>query len=265
MSKKKEEFIKRINAKVSDVYETPANANILVYAPAGVGKTTLAALAPKPMVISVEGGLSCLRKLKPWQDKLDIKTYPVDGFTDLNDIYEYLRDYGHDRETVVIDTLTETQKKSMDGILDDPNRDTEKYPRDKPILQDYGRNTQQMRKLIRAFRDLPMNVIFTSHDMENKDDETGAVQIMPSLTPKLATDVIGYVDVVGYLYVADDEGTRKMLTQPKGKWTAKDRFGMLGAGMTEPTGYEILNILTEGAVKVPDWLEEIKQEVKNNG
>jgi len=191
--------------------------------------------------------------------------------------------------TVAIDSLTELQKRSMDRILDikhgtgivansgdiiiTDTSEIEAAPEDsKPsepdedvsilsgfadfevkaaTLPDYGSNTNQMRKLVRAFRDLPMNVVFTALEQEVKDEVTGEMFTRPALTAKLAEDVLGYVDIVGYYYTRlvreegkDDRIERILQVQPFKNRQAKDRSGRLGNGLINPTFTRIMNLIT---------------------
>jgi len=116
-------------------------------------------------------------------------------------------------------------------------------------LPDYGSNTNQMRKVVRAFRDLPMNVIFTALAKETKDDQTGELFTKPALTDKLAEDVYSYVDIVGFYYTKqnkDDETKldRILQVQPFKNRSAKDRSGRLGNGVLNPTFKRIMALIT---------------------
>jgi len=253
--------LERIKGKINEIEKVPITAKVLLYSDPGIGKTTCAALSPKPLIVNCEGGTLCLDKFKGFYEALDIKVIRPDTIEDIQNIFWYLKSGDHDRETVILDSLGEIQKMSMDEILRNPRRDP-KHDADTPILQDYGKNTQQMRKLIRAFRDLPMNVVFTCLSSEIKDENDGSVKVGPNLTPKLAIDTMGYVDVVGYMYSKD--GTRRLLTQPKGKFMAKDRSGKLGNGMEDPTMFSIFGKITDGEITAPDFLDDILLEVKNN-
>lgn len=153
--------------------------------------------------------------------------------------------------TVVIDSLTEVQRRSLDRIVDartgqaNPGSITKgvKFENNRTTLQDYGDNTQQMRKLVRAFRDLDVNVIFTALETEVQDELTGKVLIRPALTDKLWQDVNGYVDIVARMFTAtkDKQVERKIAFQPYGNYTAKDRTGALGMGMTDATVKQIVD------------------------
>ena len=120
-------------------------------------------------------------------------------------------------------------------------------------LPDFGTNTNQMRKLVRAFRDLPMNVIFTALDKESKDEVTGEMFTKPALTDKLAEDVYSYVDIVGYYYTRENKEDPEKLdrilqVQPFKNRTAKDRSGRLGNGLLNPTFKRIMGLI-EGTEK----------------
>lgn len=153
--------------------------------------------------------------------------------------------------TVVIDSLTEVQRRSLDRIVDartgqaNPGSITKgvKFENNRTTLQDYGDNTQQMRKLVRAFRDLDVNVIFTALETEVQDELTGKVLVRPALTDKLWQDVNGYVDIVARMFTAtkDKQVERKIAFQPYGNYTAKDRTGALGMGMTDATVKQIVD------------------------
>lgn len=116
-------------------------------------------------------------------------------------------------------------------------------------LPDYGSNTNQMRKIVRAFRDLPMNVIFTALAKEVKDDITGEIFLRPALTDKLSEDTLGYMDIVGYYYTRQNKEDETKLdrilqVQPFKNKTAKDRSGRLGNGLLNPTFTRIMNLIT---------------------
>jgi len=259
-----EKTLEKLKRKMTGIEDVKETLNILLYSDAGIGKTTAAALSPKPLIINCEGGTMSLNKFKSFHKDLDIKVVKPESIKDLQDIFWYLKSGKHDRETVILDSLTEIQTMSMDEVLVDPKRDA-KFDKDTPMLQDYGKNTNRMKKLVRTFRDLPMNVVFTCLAGEDKDENDGSVKILPELMPKLCNSVMGYVDVVGYMFTAggkDDKTLRKILTQPKGKYKAKDRSGKLGMGMENPTLFEMLNKITDGAIEIPENLDKILEEIK---
>lgn len=236
-----------VEEKIVKVSEAPHYLKMLVYGEPGVGKTVFSSTAPKPLIIDAEGGTLSIAKKK------DVFTYRIDDFSELSEIFVYLRKNEHKFETVVLDTITEIQKRSMDKILKeaialDPNRDP-----DVAILRDWGKNTEQVRKVIRAFRDLEMHVIFIALADSVRDETDGSLKVQPSLTPRLVNDICAYVDVVGYLFVQEkEEGKgkkkllRRMLFHPIGKYVAKDRSGKLPLVLDEPSFPKILKIVLGG-------------------
>jgi len=90
-------------------------------------------------------------------------------------------------------------------------------------------NIEEMRKIIRFFRDLPMNVVFICLPKDEHDEQYGTLIRKPSLSGKLPEEVCGYVDEVFYMFTKEEEDkiTRHFLTQPTERFVAKDRSGKL--------------------------------------
>lgn len=244
--------------KIADVPKNPY-AKIMIFGGSGIGKTLASCIAKKALVVNCEGGLLCLEKYKDYFEMLGLDVCKPESMDDLLDLFVMLKDTDHGYETVILDSLTEIQKMSLEHIMASPKH---KGDPDTPSLQDYGINTNQVRKLVRVFRDLPMHVVFTALDIESKDDTDGTLRMMPLLTPKLQEEVMGYMDIVGYLFMsADEDGkpVRKLLTQPTGKYRAKDRSGTLGIGLVNPTMYDITCKLD--GTEVPEIVTELKAKL----
>jgi hypothetical protein len=101
--------------------------------------------------------------------------------------------------------------------------------------------------MVRAFRDLDANVIFTALEASDKDQQTGAVTITPSLPGKLRYEISAFLDEVLYMYtkVEKDGIIRRVLTQPTGKFIAKDRSGKLPQTMDDPSMTEIADLVLD--------------------
>ena len=219
---------------------------MLVYGDPGVGKTVFSCSGDKTIFIDVEGGaLSVQSRIK----SKNVVKKKFEAFDEIEDFIRTLQEKGSGKaDTLVIDSITELQKKLMDYIVENHPEVKRPYS-DGLTVGDWGYNTERMRRFTRMARDLDMNVIFTALAMDEKNEVTGAVKTMPKMSSKLAADVCGYVDIVGYLYVDNvqtDEGTeavRRMLVQPVGSYYAKDRSGMLGTVIDNPTFPDTYNMI----------------------
>ena len=218
---------------------------MLVYGDPGVGKTVFSCSGDRTIFVDVEGGsLSVQQRIKG--KKVIRKKF--DTFDEIEEFVRSLCEKGTKADTLVIDSVTELQKKLMDSIVENHPEVKRPYG-DGLTVGDWGYNTERMRRFIRMARDLDMNVILTALSMDEKNEVTGAVKTMPKMSSKLAADVCGYVDIVGYLYVDQEDtedGTqpiRRMLVQPVGQYYAKDRSGMLGTVIDNPTFPVVYNMI----------------------
>lgn len=224
-------------------------ANILVYGDSGVGKTTFAATAPRPILwLEAEGGTHSIA------DKSGIDIARVKTLADYREGLRYLQSSaGSQYETVVIDSITEAAAGILGEVMKevsaaDPGRDEFS-----PLFSEWGKVTGVMRAILRAYRDIEANVIFTALTREDTDDLTGRTKVGPRLTPAVASDAISFMDAVVYLAAntpkkgevgskgieADEDGVTVVynaLLKPTGKYQAKLR---------SPKGSETPDFLTD--------------------
>ncbi len=235
---------------VSPVQDLPQHFNMLVYGDPGVGKTVLAGSAAAVeelspvLIIDIEGGTLSLRERHPSVDVVRIRSWP-----DLNELYAALKKGEGGYKTLVVDSLSEMQKFGMyfimrEALQKDPDRDP-----DLPGIGEWGKNTEQMRKFVRAFRDLPMNVIFTAL-VNTSQDKRGRQHFKPGMSAKLASEVAGFLDVVCYMYLKESEleegeQLRMLLTMATETVIAKDRTDKLPPAIQNPTMQSIYDIWSE--------------------
>jgi hypothetical protein len=226
--------------EITSVADTMPTFNVMIYGDTTIGKTVLAGSASEvPALGNVvhldcEGGTLSLRNRYP-----DVETVRVTAFSQFDKIYAELREGKSGYDTVIIDSLSEVQKMSMAGIMKKMVQEDEDRDPDLPGIGEWGKNTEQMRRFVRAFRDLPINVIFIAL-MADEQDKKGKQTIRPLLTKKLGADVVSFLDIVLFMYKKDmgeDNGGihRFLLSQSTDVHIAKDRTDNLPPVIEDPT------------------------------
>jgi len=252
--------------------ELPENSehlNMIVYGDTGAGKTHLCGTAmdfadtSPALFVDFEGGTKTLHGRK-----IDV-TRPK-NWKDIQAIYEFFLHENNHYKCIIIDPLTEVQKKhSMGFIMGEVNDDGElSHYSDleravAPTRQDWLRSGEQMRKLIRAFRDLAylddrnrrVHVIMTALEKFDEKKQT----VCPQLPGALGLECGAMVDILVRLsrqhVEVEDEETgdvrkvikRHLLTDDyvdelETKYMAKNRGNRLGLHMWEPTIEKILGV-----------------------
>ncbi len=245
----------------------------LIYGNYGVGKTTLACTALEVpsmcdvLIINAESGDLSVEHMK------NLDTITVDDFRTLGQINEFLKQHCRARDegdidrlkalestlrgveeedikvprqykTVVIDSLSELEAYCFNqllGITDTTRLDEETQSAE---WAEYKKNNTMMLRVVRAFRDLPMNVIFICGEKYSQD-ETKKFKYVPDMTGKLAKKIQGFMDMVGYYVMArtGDNIQRRLYVMPSatGRYDAKHRYRTFkGEYFEDPTINSIL-------------------------
>lgn len=181
--------------------------NILVYGRTGVGKTYLAGTAQKcpktspSLVIAFDPGTLSLAGS-------GIHIVSPKNFTEVQEVYEYLRHDDHPYKSVCLDSLTMAYRTSMYGITGVLKQDSNYDKLDEhvpPDRYDWLSSSEQIRRTVTAFRDLAylrevdrrLHIIFTAN--EKMDEKSG--YICPSLPGVLATEIGAQVDMLARLTI----------------------------------------------------------------
>lgn len=172
---------------------------LLVYGSPGVGKTVFASTSEKPLFIDTEKGMMSVQR------KLDFVS--INNFSEfeelLRDIVMNVDEYKKKYKTLVVDSISELQKRSMDGILDEAMK--KNVTRDPNLItqNDWGKNTEQMRKSLRLLRDLSehFNIVLTALAKEAETDE--GLKRRPATTPALFDSINAYVDLIGFMGIKE--------------------------------------------------------------
>lgn len=222
---------------------------VLVYGPAGNGKTTFISSAQddertSPMlVLDYDGGSEVLAGTN-----IDVgRVRDWDDYTEAYNMLERTKKY----KSVGIDSLSETHTMALFARLDDPS----KVRKIEFLLEqgDYGIALTQMRRLIRSFRDLPMHVFFTALMKEEADVREGVVK-KPAVPGSFAEDVLGIPNIVGYLALKyDDDGNLSrtlLLRYPKIRTKVRVPMGTIVPDeIEEPTVKKLLDLVLPASLK----------------
>ncbi len=217
--------------------EAVAWLNLLVYGPAGAGKTYLAGTAQDHqdtapvLFLDMEGGTTTLRHRK------DIDVVRIETSARLNEVYEMVAMDTEDHyKTIVLDSLTELHSVIMNDVMITRLEKRPDLAGEPPGMKEWGLAGDKLKKVVRAFRDLPCNTILIALDKTDKD-ENGKVSIAPALPGQLSMNIPGFLDIVGYMTANDEEDqiVRRLQTQKTRKVIAKDRTGVLPAVIESPS------------------------------
>jgi len=226
-----DDILDKIMGRISPVHEGSGTLKVLIYGDPGTGKTTFAATAPKPLIIDVERGT---RVLADRGNEVDVLEYV--SMVQVEKAIEYLKAGSHafDKyDTIVLDSISELQKRLIDDQLKvlGGKGNAPVYKADWGV---YGENTQRLRMLLSAFRDIPKNLVCTAHAKVEKDDQTGFLVSRPDLTPKLAATVAGIFDIVAYIK-RTGKGEYVLRVRPSNTVLAKSRVTALPDEIMSPT------------------------------
>jgi phage nucleotide-binding protein len=212
--------------------------NLLIYSKPGAGKTffigtAMDSIETRPLLIlDIEGGAVTLRK-RPDVDVVQLRSrdevvFWHDKLLNQNDVLGY--------KTVAIDTGSELAKLDMREIMIVAHNENPQQHVDVPSPREWGIAGEHMRRIVRAYRDLPMNFIMTAH-LDERTDDLNIMRIYPMFSGKLRIELAGFMDIVGLLHttVEDEEIVRHLQVQPGPRSIAKDRTAALGDTIDNPT------------------------------
>ncbi len=251
---------------------------LMVYSDYGVGKTFLSGTSSgvesmrDVLLLNAESGDLTLKVPKD-EDKFsfrDIDSIRVKDYRTVARVHEFLKLHCKFREegnedslialetqlkgvkitkprhynTVIVDSLTEVEAYCMNqllGISDSTKLDDEVASAE---WAEYKRNHSMVSRLVRNLRDLPMHVLMTCSRQYVQDDQK-RFNYSPQMTGKLAGQVQGFMDMVGYYVLAtgteDEVLRRRLYVQPVGRFAAKCRFtSFKGNYFDNPTIEKIL-------------------------
>lgn len=228
--------------------------NMLLYGEPGIGKTHLIgsacqvpALCPV-LILNIEDGAKTLTGAYGADENLTIVNPQT--FGSVQKVFDELhRKKGAGFKTVVVDNATEGQKMGIEYIFDGDKTSTDftEFEDATWANQGWNRSSQQIRKMIRYFRGLPMHTIFVSWRKDFSMPNDKVEKWGPAFSKSLASEVPGMFDSVFYYKWAaqNNKQVRVLQTQGTDRVVAKDRAGIgtpLPAAIVEPTMQQLCSL-----------------------
>ena len=173
----------------------------LIFGDSGAGKSYLSATAPNPLILLTEmNGQASIAASNPKADIIHIESANMLAAV-LRDIDENPEDYKK-YDSVIIDSLTETQRLLKDRILSRKSNGSGFQ------IQDWGRMAEDMRALVRRIRNLKKHVVCICLMETETEESTGIRHIRPAFEgKKTGAEIAQFFSVVGFLYPHAEENT----------------------------------------------------------
>lgn len=228
-----------MNIEIEKPVDRPIIATIC--GDAGMGKTSLAATFPNPIVIRVEDGLQSI----PIANRPD--AFPlIDKEQDVWDQMKYLITQDHNYQTLIIDSVTAMDRLFVQSVVDS---DDKKPKSINQALGGYGAGLMAVGALHQRVRKAAtilntkknMHVIFIAHaDTETLElpDQDPYTRYNLRLNKKSVAPYVDDVDLVGFLKLetftrgdgerkkAMSDGTRLLVTYASAANISKNRYGI---------------------------------------
>ena len=167
--------------------EIPSTVKMMIYGQAGMGKSTLALSAPKPLLLDFDNGVKRI-------NMSHLEGVDIVQITKWQDVQQVLQENLSAYETIVIDTVG----KMMDFII------SYKCGTRQPSIRDWGGINQEFTWLTRTVSSLNKNVVFVAHrDTRKEGDDT---VFIPALREKSYNAIVTELDVLGYLEMKNENG-----------------------------------------------------------
>lgn len=176
--------------KKSNELVIPSTVKMMIYGQAGMGKTTVALSAPKPLLLDFDNGVK--RVNMAHLDGVDI--VQVGSWQDVQQVLqENLSGY----QTIVVDTIG----KMMDFII------SYKCGTRQPQIKDWGGINAEFAWMTRTLSSLNKNVVFVAHrDTRKEGDDT---VFIPALREKSYNSIVTELDLLGYLEMRNENGVQR--------------------------------------------------------
>jgi phage nucleotide-binding protein len=198
--------------KPNELTQTKIKLKGLIYGQPGIGKTSLALSAPKPLLIDFDNGLR--RVAKQYQtDSVQIESYQ-----NLLDILtkENISNY----ETIVIDTLGKMIDRIADWLA--VSNPKVKQADGQLSMKGWGNVKGEFQRLLKLLESKNKSAIFIAHEKEEKTGDE--VMKRPDVAGSSGKDIVKELDFMGYMSMKG--GKRTIDLAPNEAYYAKNSLGL---------------------------------------
>jgi phage nucleotide-binding protein len=208
---------------------------MLIYGESGVGKTRFVAQSQdvpelqKVLFVGIDIGSLSIRHRR------DLAYVTVSDDREFAEALKILQTKKNGYRTIVIDSFTQLQKALMRPlmkrvVLQNPKMEDVEVP----SMREWGIISERLQVLLMRLSHQGYNVLLTATERTDRDETIGLPYARPDLPGRLPNHVTEWADIVGRMSAQLGKGRgpseieRVIHFQPSGRWTAKDRSGMLG-------------------------------------
>jgi hypothetical protein len=215
-----------------------APKSILIYGDPKNGKTWLAASASEVaelgpvLLIDIEGGASAIAR-----DWRNVDVISVDTHDQLEKVVESLTETKHQYKTVILDTLGVAMDRAEKFFAEKPENKNNRFGK-------WGDLKEWTNQLTRKLHAASFLTILIAHAQDEKDEQTGAIKILPMLPGSAKNTLPAIPDIIGYLTAEKgEEGIRRVLyLQSSDRLVSGNRFG-LPPKLYEPSMKKIIDTI----------------------
>lgn len=215
---------------------------ILVYGDPKRGKSWFAASAAEVaelspvLVIDTEGGSSAIAR-----DWKDVDVINVKSHEEFDSVVKSLISTEHKYKTIIIDTLGVAMDRAEKFFGEKPENKNNKFGK-------WGDLKEWVTDMTRKLHSAPFLSILVAHAQDDKDDQTGAVKIVPLLPGSAKNTLPSIPDIIAYMGAeVDEKGTlhRVLYLESSERLVSGNRFG-LPPRLVDPSMKKIIDKINGG-------------------
>lgn len=169
------------------IHET---VKMMIYGQSGMGKSTVALSAPKPLLLDFDNGVKRI-------NISHIENIDTVQITRWEDVQQVMQENLSPYQSIVVDTIG----KMMDFII------TYKCGTRQPSIRDWSGINAEFSWLTKTLSGLNKHIIFVAHrDTRKEGDDT---VFIPSLREKSYNSIVTELDLLGYLEMKSEKGVQR--------------------------------------------------------